>query len=75
LLGAALAGSLVIAAAACALTASSFKYSSRQSGYVRLSHMAFTVNTSGDTWSQSHTTGLTTTTNGCFNADADLPRG
>jgi hypothetical protein len=75
LLGFALAGSLVIAAAAYALTATSFKYSSPKTGYLRVSHMDFNPNATFAQWSQSHTSGLTTAANSCFNAGVDLPVG
>ena len=72
-LGAALAGSLIVAAAAYALTAPSFKYSSPKTGYLRVSHMDFIPNVTFAQWSQSHTSGLTTAGNSCFNAGVDLP--
>lgn len=75
LLSAGLAGSLVLAATAYALTASSFKYSSPKTGYLRVSHMDFIANNNGSQWSQSLTTGLTTAANSCFNAGVDLPVG
>jgi hypothetical protein len=75
LLSAGLAGSLVLAATAYALTASSFKYSSAKTGYLRVSHMDFIPNVNFAQWSQSHTSGLTTAGNSCFNAGVDLPVG
>jgi hypothetical protein len=72
---AALAGALVLAATAYALTARSFKYTSPKTGYLRVSHMDFTPNVTGAQWSQSHTSGLTTAANSCFNAGVDLPLG
>jgi hypothetical protein len=75
LLGAALVGSLVIVAAAYALTASSFKYSSPKTGYVRISHMAFTANVHVAQWTQSLTLGLSSPTHNCFNAGVSLPVG
>jgi hypothetical protein len=71
----ALAGSLLIAAAAYALTASSFKYSSPKTSYVRVSHMDFNPNVTSAQWTQSHTSGLTTAGDSCFNAGVDLPAG
>jgi hypothetical protein len=64
---------LTAAGAAYALTAFSFKYASPKTSYVRISHMAFTANAHFVEWSQSHTTGLTSATGGCFNAGVNLP--
>ena len=72
-LGAALVVSLIAAAAAYALTAKSFRYSKPKTGYVRVSHMAFTANADFVTWNQSLTTGLHGS--GCFNAGVNLPVG
>jgi hypothetical protein len=75
-LGAALVAGLLAAAAAYALTAKSFRYGEPKTGYVRVSHMAFTANADFVTWGQSLTDGLSTRGgNGCFNAGVDLPVG
>jgi hypothetical protein len=66
---------LIAVGAAYALTASSFKYSSPKTGYVRVSHMDFIVDGSGETYSVSWSDGLTATSGNCLNAGVDLPAG
>lgn len=67
--------SLMAAGAAYALTASSFKYSSPKTGYVRVSHMDFTPDGNNTTYFTSWPGGLSDSGDGCFNAGVDLPVG
>ncbi len=65
---------LVIAGAAYALTSKSFTYSKAKTGYVIVSHMAFTPGNDTRIYTTEPDTGLTTT-GGCFNAGVTLPAG
>jgi hypothetical protein len=76
IIGATLA--LTAAAAAYALTASSFTYSSPKTGYVRVSNLAFAPDGGGGEYSNQMYTGLRSTSpvgSFCFVAGVDLPAG
>jgi hypothetical protein len=66
---------LSAAGAAYALTASSFKYSSPKTGYVRVSSMAFIPDSPNTTYFNSWPDGLADSVNSCFNTGVDLPQG
>jgi hypothetical protein len=66
---------LVAAGAAYALTASSFKYSSPKTGYVRVSHMAFSPDGFGGAYQESWNGGLSSSGDACLNAGVNLPGG
>jgi hypothetical protein len=65
---------LVIAGAAYGLTSKSFTYSKAKTGYVIVSHMAFTPENDTRVYTTEADGGLTTT-GGCFGAGLTLPAG
>jgi hypothetical protein len=74
-LGIAAALALIAAGAAYALTASSFKYSSAKTSYVRVHALAFAPGASGLSYFNGADSGLTAPGGGCFVAGVDLPVG
>jgi hypothetical protein len=75
LLGIGALAALLAAGAAYALTASSFKYSSPKTGYVRVSHLAFAPDGGGEAYSNDWHVGLSGAVGACLNAGVDLPGG